>query len=396
MKADSFKARLTNKIWHIVRDRFYNHRIVDTAIVQNINFSSLMTQKKAVICYITSSYTKDWENNNIGRTQPFEILAISKVLADAGYCIDVIDCKDTKALPYLKEKNYDLIFGFGETFFQLTRKHPEAKSILYMTEHHPEFADREEKKRLSYFYERHKKKARIVRSGNYYKPHHLTNPFSHVITMSEVEPFINTYANPYCVFPTGVTNLNFNIEGKDHNSGRHNFLWLGSYGAIHKGLDLLLDVFENRDDIVLHIAGLSEEDEKLLNPKKKVNIVNHGYINIKTDTFLKVVQTCSFVILPSCSEGCSTAITTGMLHGMIPIVIEDTGFNRLNENAIFLKDYKVTYIDKELTEISAKSITELEIFSKQVYRFAHKNFLPDSFERNFKKIMQTILKQKEE
>ncbi len=391
MKGDSFKARIIDKLWRMVKDRFYDHRIANTAIVQNINFSSLGAQKKAVICYITASYTKDWENNNIGRTQPFEILSISKVLADAGYCIDIVDCNDTKALPYLKDKKYDLIFGFGETFFQLTQKHPKALSILYMTEHHPEFADQEEKKRLAYFYERHKKKARIVRSGNFYKPHHLIKPFSHVITMSEVEPFKNTYANPFSIFPTGVANSNFKIEGKDHHSGRRNFLWLGSYGAIHKGLDLLLDVFESRDDIVLHIAGLSDEDEKLLSPKKKSNIINHGYLNIQTDTFLKVVQTCSFVILPSCSEGFSTAITTGMLHGMIPVVMKDTGFNRLNENVILLKDYKVAYIDKELTEISERSSAELEHFSMCVYDFAHQNFLPNSFERSFKKIMQNIL-----
>ena len=186
----------------MIKDHFYDQRIADTAIIQNINSSSVVTQKKAVICYLTKSYTKNWESNNIGRTQPLEILSITKVLADTGYSIDIVDCNDTKALPYLQDKDYNLIFGFGEAFFQLTKKHPEAKSILYMTEHHPDFADREEKKRLSYFYQRHKKKARIVRSGNFYKPHHFEKPFSHVITMSEVEPFKNTYTNPYSIFPT--------------------------------------------------------------------------------------------------------------------------------------------------------------------------------------------------
>jgi len=395
MILNNLKERLSNKIWRMFKDRFYDQRIADTSLVQNINYSALETQKKAVICYLTASYTRDWESNNIGRTQPFEILSISKVIADAGYCIDIIDCNDTKALAYLKEK-YDLIFGFGETFFQLTQKHPKAKSILYMTEHHPDFADRAEKKRLAYFYERHKKKGRIVRSGNFYKPHHFKNSFSHLITMSEVEPFKNTYTNPYTIFPTGVTNSDFNFEGKQHQSSRHNFLWLGSYGAIHKGLDLLLDVFENRDDIVLHIAGLSEEDEKLLSPKKKDTIINHGYINIKSNTFLEVAKKCSYVILPSCSEGFSTAITTGMLHGMIPIVMKDTGFNRLKENVILLENYEISYLDKKLTEIASKSSKELEQFSNNVHEFARNNFLPASFELNFRKIMQSILNNREE
>ncbi len=391
MTVENFKTRLKNKIWRMIKDRFYNQRIANTSIVQNINFSALNTQKKAVICYLTTSYTKDWESNNIGRTQPFEILSIAKVLADTGYCIDIIGCNDTKALSHLEAKKYDLLFGFGEAFFQLTQKHPDAMSILYMTEHHPEFADREEKKRIAYFHERHKKKARIVRSGNFYKQHYFNQLYTHVITMSEIEPFLEDYKRPFTIFPTGVVNDNFVFKQKDHMTTRKHFFWLGSYGAVHKGLDLLLDVFENRDDIVLHIAGLSEEDEKLLNPKKKKNIINHGYINIKTNTFLEVVQTCSFVILPSCSEGFSTAITTGMLHGMIPVVMKDTGFNRLDENVILLEDYKISYLDEKLTEIISSKPNDLENFSENVYEFAKANFLPDSFEISFKKILNKVL-----
>ncbi|WP_298480350.1 glycosyltransferase [uncultured Maribacter sp.] len=392
MKINNLKKRLKSLIWRKIKNKFYDFRIKETAIIQNINYSSLTNQKKAVVSYLTDSYTKDWEHNNIGRTQPIEILSITKTLADAGYCIDVVGCNDTKTLYYLENKNYDLIFGFGEVFFRLTEKQPQAMSILYMTEHHPEFADKAEKDRIAYYYKRHKKRARIVRSGNYYKPHHFKKPFSEVITMSELEPFKNNYQNPYPIFPTGVVNTNFVFNKKDHKTTRKNFLWLGSYGAIHKGLDILLDVFENRDDITLHIAGLSEEDEKLLNPKKRENIINHGYINIKSKTFLEVVQTCSFIILPSCSEGCSTSITTGMLHGLIPIVIRNTGFNRLNENAFFLDDHKVSYVDQKLTEISKKTPLELENYSKRVNEFAKNNFSTDSFENNFKKIIKNILK----
>lgn len=396
MNISNLKTRLSGLIWRKIKNHFYDHRIADTSIIQNINYSSLKTQKKAVICYITDSYTKDWDNNNIGRTQPFEILSISKILADAGYCIDIIDCNDTRTLPYLEEKKYDLIFGFGETFFQLTQKHEHAISIMYMTEHHPEFADREEKKRISYFYERHKKKARIVRSGNFYKTHYFKKLYSHIITLSEVEPFLDAYKKVFTLYPTSVSNQNFVFKHKNHESTRKHFLWLGSYGAVHKGLDLLLDVFENRDDIVLHIAGLSEEDEKLLQPKKRENIIDHGYINIKSAIFLEVVNTCSYVILPSCSEAFSTAITTGMRHGLIPIVMKNTGFNRMAKNGILLDDYKVPYLDKKLTELSLDSSKNLEIKSKNAYDFAHENFLPASFEQNFKKVMQTILNLKEE
>ena len=396
MKNDSFKTRLTQWLWYSFKDRFYKERIEDTTIIQNINFSATRTQKKAIVTYLTASYTADWGNKNIGRTQPLEILSIVKVLTDLDYVVDVVDCNDLNILPFIATKKYDLIFGFGEVFYQLTKNHPDAMSVLYMTEHHPDIADREEKKRIAYFYERHKKKARIVRSGNYYKSHYFNQTYSHIITMSEVDPYLKEYKTPFAIFPTGVVNDDFTFQQKNHSTARKHFLWFGSFGAVHKGLDLLLDVFENRDDVVLHIAGLSEEDEKLLSPKKRPNIINHGYINIKSNTFLEVVKTCSFSILPSCSEACSTAITTSMLHGLIPIVIKDAGFNRLKANAIFLEDFKVPYLDEKVTEISNRSSRDLENFSKGVFNFAHENFSNTTFEMNLKKIMNTIVKNEQD
>ena len=198
MKTDSFKKRLTKMLWRNVKHRFYEERIEDTAVIQNINFTAKRLQKKAIVSYLTTSYTADWGNQNIGRTQPLEILSIVKVLSDLDYAIDIVNCNDLNALSVIASKEYDLIFGFGEVFYQLTLKHPNATSIIYMTEHHPEFADREEKKRIAYFYERHKKKARIVRSGNFYKSHYFDQRYTHVITMSEVEPYLEEYKTPLC------------------------------------------------------------------------------------------------------------------------------------------------------------------------------------------------------
>ena len=90
---------------------------------------------------------------------------------------------------------------------------------------------------------------------------------------------------------------------------------------------------------MLHICGLQKHERKQLILQKRVNIIEHGQIEINSDLFLEINNTCSFIILPSCSEACSTSITTGMLHGLIPIVMRDTGFNRLGENAIFFEDF---------------------------------------------------------
>jgi len=314
------------------------------------------------------------------------------ILSGLGFGIDIIGCNDVKALEVIKCKNYDLIFGFGENFYQLTNLQPSAISILFMTENHPEFSYQEERKRLDYFYARHKKHIPIFRSGNYYKIKHLEKRYTQIITLSETEPLKNQYDNPYTIFPTGIINPNFVFQNKYHYASRKHFLWLGYNGAIHKGLDLLIDVFSQRQDINLHICGLQDSDRKILKIPKRENIFEYGHVDIKSGIFLEVIEICSFSILPSCSEGCATSITTSMLHGLIPVVIKDTGFNRLGDNAIFLNDYKIDYLDAKLTELASYNPDKLKLLSKKVYDFAHQNFSISKFEDNFKTIILDILK----
>ena len=109
------------------------------------------------------------------------------------------------------------------------------------------------------------------------------------------------------------------------------------------------------------------------------------------ETFLKLIETCSYTIFPSCSEGFATSITTCMLHGLIPIVYRSTGFNRLKNNALFLDDYKIEYINEKITEYSEISIENLNIYSKRIFDFARQNFVISKFNENFREIVTEIL-----
>lgn len=384
----NLKTKVKNRLWRILKDFFYNQRIDEFPFVLNINFKETSVQKKALVCYQTNCYFKPVDSVVQRRTQPFEIISIINTFIESNYVIDLIDCTESRIPPAIREKKYDLIFGFGESHYIMTNLNPEARSVLYMTENTPEFSYREEKKRLDYYYERHGRRHKIIRSGMFYKKHHFEKPYSHVITMGEPELLKEKYPEPFSIFPTGLINSQFKYGFKNHELTRKNFLWLGSLGAIHKGLDLLIDVFKENNDIVLHICGLSDFEKKLLKVPSSKNIVNHGYVFVSSDNFLKLVRECSFIILPSCSEGCSTSILTGMLHGLIPVVMKDAGFNRLGDNALFLDSYKIEYLLARITELSNSNPQELSILSRKIYKFALENFTIKSFSKNIRRILK--------
>lgn len=383
--------KIKNKVWGYIKDNFYLQRVIDSPLIQNINFNSLANQKRALLCYLPNSFFQTLDSRTIGRTIPFEIFKIVKILSEYGYCIDIISANDMKALNYLKTNKYDLIFGFGETFYRITQLQPEALSIFYMTENHPEISHREEKKRVDYFYNRHKIKAPLVRSGRFYKPKHCENKYDHLIALGETYPFKEQYEKPYSIFPTGILNSEFVFRPKAYSSARKHFLWLGSSAVIHKGLDLLIDILRDRDDITLHICGLDQKSKKMLNVPTKSNVIDYGFVQINSEKFLKIVDVCAFSILPSCSEGMATSITTSMLHGLIPVVIRDTGFNRLGDHAIFLDDYKIAYLNDMISKLIESEPDELERLAGKIHSFANRNFSIEAYENTLRSIFREII-----
>ena len=392
MDIKGVEIKIKNKIWTWTKDYFYPQRVKDSPLVRNINYDGLGNQKRALICYTPNIFFQSIDIKTIGRTLPIEIFKLIKILSEYGFCIDIISVNDIRALEFVKSTNYFLIFGFGETFYEITRFQPDALSVFYVTENHPEFSMREEQKRLDYFYERHKRKGTIQRSGRFYKSEHVAVRYDHIIAMGEIEQFGQQYENPFSICPTGFLNSDFIFKSKDHLKTRRHFLWLGSSAVIHKGLDLLVDIAGKRTDITLHICGLDEVSRDLLALPARSNIIDYGFVNVNSETFLRIAEACSFSILPSCSEGMATSITTSMLHGLIPVVMKDAGFNRLGENAIFLEDYRIDYLDRMLSVLVESDPSELESLSEKVHAFAIKTFTPAVFEENLRFILNEIFR----
>jgi hypothetical protein len=384
-------VRIKNRIWSLIKDFFYFQRAIEGPIVRNLYYSGYSSQKRVLIFYLSDGFFRELDFNEGGRTVQFEIFRIVNVFGNLGYCVDLINYNDTRAISLLGKQRYNFVFGFGEAFYQFVKYRSDVISILYMTENHPEFSYREEKIRTEYFKVRHGKHVPLVRSGRFYKLEHLSKTYDFLITLGEIKPFENQYKNPYTIFPSGFSPFGYKLPEKNFLNARRNFLWLGSDAVIHKGLDLLVDIFSSRDDIVLHICGLNKAARELLGIRKKENIHDYGFVNVQSNVFHSIAEQCAYSILPSCSEACATSITTSMSYGLIPVVIKDSGFNRLNVNAVFLEDYKIDYIDKVLTDLSKKNPSELETFSQQVKNFASANFTLEAFESHFRKIILQII-----
>lgn len=364
------------------------HANVDN-IIYNVNWDPCTHQKRALISYINYNL-KNPLNGTLHHTSLIDSSLIIKAFINSDYCIDIVDCLDTNTEKLLGNRKYDVIFGFGLPFHKAASTHTNIPRIFYCTEGHPEFSLKAEMERVNYFNSRKKQKAKLRRSGVFIKLEHMEHATDAII-LGDPKPFEQLPLPIHTINPTGFTSKNFVWTKKVFDTSKKNFLWLGSNGAIHKGLDLLLDIFEQQNDIHLHICGLSDKDRPLLKAfKSKNNIIDYGRIDIQGQTFLELVEKCAFIILPSCSEAMSTSIATGMLHGLIPIVMKNSGFEKLGDNGIFLSSYVIEDMTIEIQKIAQTKSEHLLIQRQKCHLFAHKNFTPNAYNKKITQILNRI------
>jgi tetratricopeptide (TPR) repeat protein len=108
------------------------------------------------------------------------------------------------------------------------------------------------------------------------------------------------------------------------------FLWLGSPGAVLKGLDLLLEIFSEHQQWVLNVVGPVNNEPEFEELYRKA-LYNHqrirtfGFRRPATDTIREIVDRCFCVVIPSAAEGMSTSVLTCLQIGLYPLISRENG-----------------------------------------------------------------------
>lgn len=367
-------------------------RIQEYDVIQNINYYK-KDQKKVLISYMTIAYQPNFNNECIYHTNMLELQQIIRWFIEKDYSIDLIDSlADVLNYKNMLEKRYDVLFGFGKSFDYLKEIQVDAKKVLYVTENDFDISHKSELQRIEYYKERTGKNVRLVRSGKYYKKDSFSN-IDALITLGEPRVFEKYSMDKYYLSPTGLKNCNYKFVDRNFDESKKNFLWFGSNGAIHKGLDLLLDAFKDINFATLHIFGLNKYDKKILKVKEQENIKIYDKVNVQDDFFVEIVNKCSYIFMPSCSEAKSTAVLTCMRHGLIPIVTNTMGFNEYREYVTIIDDFSIDNIKrmiKKSTEIDNEALSK---YHKKVFDFSNKYFCLDRYRKDINIILSKILEE---
>lgn len=355
-------------------------------------------QKKVLISYLTDPFIR---KNDLSHTNLLECYTAAEIFNELGFGVDAVDYFADKKIDY---SQYEVIYGMGqilEKSFYFDR-HP-LKRIFYATGCNPVYSNIETLLRVRDFFERHGKcllnSSRFLAGGFY-----LQTFLSDSVIVLGNDFVLNTYRKYDQPGASRFTNLsaffydvyNIDLSKKDFFQAQKHFLWFGSSGLLHKGLDLLLDFFSEHSDIFLHICGAPVQEKgffQYYSPllEKSKNIINHGFIDIRSEEFRKIMDECAFVVSPSVSEGGSPAVLNTMANGgLIPIVTRSSGLD-IDNFGIIIENSEMSAVEAAINQallLDGRQLLAMATTAKDTVRH---NYTYSQYKKNLKRLIKDIL-----
>ncbi|MCQ8894112.1 MAG: glycosyltransferase [Methanolinea sp.] len=349
-------------------------------------------KKNVLLSYITLPFRIGADNPAFyTHTNTWECLQIAKTWLNHGFNVDIIDWDNHSFVP---KKDYDVFIDIHsnmERIAPLLKKN--CLKILHITGSHWSFQNNAEMKRLSEL---------KIRKGVQLKPRRQVPPslgieYADCATILGNKFTQSTFAysgKPLYQIPLSTT-VQFPFFVKDFNKIRKNYLWLGSSGMVHKGLDLVLDAFSQMPDYHLFICGPVDQEKDFHDLYYKElyqsqNIETMGFIDIRSDKFLNIIKNTCALIYPSCSEGQAGSVITCLHAGLIPVISEQSGVD-IDGFGILLNNNSIEEIISSIKYLSNKPKEELESMSRNAWDYARIHHTRENFAKCYNTFVDDIL-----
>lgn len=353
----------------------------------NINGNMLLSYR------IEPFLLKPGEILSNNHTNYWESFQIAMTFLKMGFNVDVIDFRNRTFIP---EKDYSILVS-ARTNLEKIANHLSKKciKIAHLDTAHWVFNNHASFKRgLDLLNRRNRtvtnNSLRIIESN-------LAIEYADYATILGNQFTIGTYEyarKPIFRVPLPSC-LTYPFNKKNLDSCRKNFLWFGSSGLVHKGLDLVIEAFMGMPDYNLTICGPVQEEKEFENIYyealyKTPNIRTIGWVDVDSDLFKKITDNCLAIIYPSCAEGGGGSVITCMQTGLIPIVSNASGVD-VHDFGIILADCSIDEIRKAIYKVSNLSDLELKEMAYKTWAFARSNHSRDCFAKEYKNVIQKII-----
>lgn len=390
---------IVNKMNEIVR-KLYMSLVRSEETYKNEfieNYYHTDYKKKALIIYILFPFL--YPDAPYGHTNQQEAVKMAENLTNRQYTVDIVN---TWYRGSIDINQYDIIIGAGgglEDILSVRNKTSKdtCKIVYYLTMASGYFSNMAEIKRYQYFKERNGFLPEYERQTPYTLNLSALRRADAAICIGNNHT-ISTYDGMFSkIYPVNVSGFDTCALPRLNKSPQAgiNFLWYGGAGAVHKGIDLCIEVFRRLPQLNLYIVGeipYSIYEFYKNDIENAANLFYYGYLSKDSEEYREVCEQCGYVILPSCSEGQSTAVITAMFSGMIPVCTRETGIDVNRAGGYIIDDISLDGMEKLIRLISELPENIRLEKQKQTYGYVMEHHTLDAYGKRFGDIIDDIIK----
>ena len=306
-----------------------------------------------------------WAENSTnfnGHSNAWESRTIARIFQELGYRVVAINYKDRDFVPH---RYYDVVFDIFENLGRWSSSLDHStKKFLHCTGSDPNYQNSSEIRRVNAVNARrnaaYSPKRLIAQPELTYKSMDVADAISLIGNEKTCATYPQKYWPKMKLVPVTASFLPYTKTVDELVPLKREFLWFFGKGAVHKGLDLVLEVFYRCKDLTLNVVGNLEQENDFMKMYKREllhtnNIHYHGFLYPSSQEFQNILKNTFCFIAPSCSEAISTAAVTCLTIGLYPIVSRDTGVTLPDGFGTYLEACSIEEIEQEVRLVHGMS-----------------------------------------
>ena len=355
--------------------------------------------RTALLSYIRQVFEDEAMRSDRRHTNRYKTFIIAEALDELGYNVDVISYSDSLQSDFRK---YDLVFGLGKTLDNALEMRADAaktKVIAFATGSNPFFSNVATVNRIDDFYRR-TGKLMMASSRYILADWPLQHEVADWIILHGMSFARKTYRSDRISSVHAPVFIYHSVQrsAEEWQLAKKQYIWFGSGGLIHKGLDLVIDAFAAMPEYTLHICGNMENEPAFYHYYKPLmdahaNTVYHGFVDVQSAAFADVLRSCAYLVFPSASEGnCASVLTCMANGGLIPIVSANADVD-LNNYGFYTEGLSVEAVKKAVHLSQQLTPEELKSQSARIMQETRERNTFDHFKNEIKQQLAEALQQ---
>jgi len=183
---------------------------------------------------------------------------------------------------------------------------------------------------------------------------------------------------------------------KDFATAGGRFLWIGSQGLVHKGLDLALEAFARMPDLHLTVCGPIHQEPTFEAAYRRElygtpNIETLGWVDITSPAFTERLRRTGALIYPSCAEACCGTVINSMQAGLIPLVSREAGVDVDASFGGLIADGTVHAVEAAARGFAARPPAEVAAMARRAWTVARARYTPERYRAAFATAIERIV-----